>query len=179
MNLNELRDKAYKIACEHGFHDEEHNNEHWLMLVITELAEAVEYDRKGLYITALIKKEYMSYQLDDYHSAIFDIYIKETVDAELADAFIRLLDLAGLRDIGLSSCPDSVFTDRLDLDLVSSIYSMCHNITCSKYTLAGRVNYAIQGIILLCKGMNIDLEWMVKEKMKYNSVKGYKHGKEY
>lgn len=23
MNLNELRDKAYKTACEHGFHDQE------------------------------------------------------------------------------------------------------------------------------------------------------------
>lgn len=23
MNLNELRDQAYKIACDHGFHDKE------------------------------------------------------------------------------------------------------------------------------------------------------------
>ena len=23
MNLNELRDRAYKTACDHGFHDEE------------------------------------------------------------------------------------------------------------------------------------------------------------
>lgn len=47
MNLNELRDKAYKIACDHGFHDKELSNEHWLCLVISELMEAVEADRKG------------------------------------------------------------------------------------------------------------------------------------
>lgn len=47
MNLNELRDRAYKTACDHGFHDEELSNEHCLCLVISELMEAVEADRKG------------------------------------------------------------------------------------------------------------------------------------
>lgn len=47
MVLNELRDRAYKTACEHGFHDEELSNEHCLCLVISELMEAVEADRKG------------------------------------------------------------------------------------------------------------------------------------
>ena len=47
MELNELRDKAYKIAREHGFHEEEFSDGHYLMLVISELSEAVEADRKG------------------------------------------------------------------------------------------------------------------------------------
>ena len=47
MNLNELRDKAYKIACEHGFHNQELSNEHLLCFIISELMEAVEADRKG------------------------------------------------------------------------------------------------------------------------------------
>ncbi len=48
INLNELRNIAYKTACEHGFHDKELSNSHYLMLVITELSEAVEADRKGM-----------------------------------------------------------------------------------------------------------------------------------
>lgn len=32
MNLNELRDKAYRNAVTHGFHDEELSNEHCLKL---------------------------------------------------------------------------------------------------------------------------------------------------
>ena len=47
INLNELRDRAYKTACEHGFHDEELSNKHHLCLVTSELMEAVEADRKG------------------------------------------------------------------------------------------------------------------------------------
>ena len=41
MNLNELRDKAYKTACEHGFHDKKYNNEHLLMLIITDISESI------------------------------------------------------------------------------------------------------------------------------------------
>ena len=37
-DLNELRDKAYKCACNHGFHEKEFSDEHWLMLTITEIA---------------------------------------------------------------------------------------------------------------------------------------------
>lgn len=29
MNLNEWRDRAYKTACEHGWHEEEYSNEHF------------------------------------------------------------------------------------------------------------------------------------------------------
>ena len=47
INLNALRDRSYKTACEHGFHDEELSNEHCLCLVISELMEAVEANRKG------------------------------------------------------------------------------------------------------------------------------------
>ena len=28
INLNKWRDRAYKTACEHGFHDKELSNEH-------------------------------------------------------------------------------------------------------------------------------------------------------
>lgn len=47
INLNELRNRAYKTACEHGFHDKRLSEEHCLCLVISELMEAVEADRKG------------------------------------------------------------------------------------------------------------------------------------
>lgn len=46
---NELRDRAYKCACDHGFHDKEYPTEHWFMLIITEIAEAVNADREEKY----------------------------------------------------------------------------------------------------------------------------------
>lgn len=35
------------MAKLHGFHDKEYPLNHWLMLVVTEVAEIVEADRKG------------------------------------------------------------------------------------------------------------------------------------
>lgn len=54
IDFNALRDRAYKCACEHGFHNTELINEHFLCLVISELMEAVEANRKNR--GALIKK---------------------------------------------------------------------------------------------------------------------------
>ena len=47
MNYNELAEKAHSNAVKHGFWDKKFNNEHYLMLVITEIAEMVEADRRG------------------------------------------------------------------------------------------------------------------------------------
>lgn len=33
---------SYKIACDHGFHDEELSDDHWLCLIVSEIMEAVE-----------------------------------------------------------------------------------------------------------------------------------------
>ena len=67
-SLNELAQLCHSIAKEKGFWDEERNIGEALMLVVTELAEAME-----------------GYRHQD------DANFKE----ELADAFIRLLDLCG------------------------------------------------------------------------------------
>ena len=58
MNLNELRDEAYSIAKANGWREEEHSDEHWLMLVISEIAEAVQADRKNLHADVEAFKKY-------------------------------------------------------------------------------------------------------------------------
>ena len=68
MNLNELRDRAYKTACNHGFHDEELSNEHCLCLVISELMEAVEADRNNKYAD---RKSFKDYYEDLLKSPVF------------------------------------------------------------------------------------------------------------
>lgn len=67
-SLNELANLCHTIAREKGFWDKERNMGEALMLIVTELAEAMEAYRKK----------------DDAN-------FKE----ELADTFIRLLDLCG------------------------------------------------------------------------------------
>lgn len=131
MNLNELRDRAYKTACEHGFHDEELSNEHCLCLVISELMEAVEADRKGRFAKVPVDKkgtifdERTFHYQNKYFAENFETYIKDCVEDELADAVIRLLDLAGLRNISIDdfleeaiygaseSCVGETFTESI------------------------------------------------------------------
>ena len=101
INLNELKDRAYRIACEHGFHDEEYSNEHFLALTITELSEAIEADRnnKRANIEQFEVDKNLATELlvsdDSYFVTSYQKNIKGTIEEELADVFIRLLDLFG------------------------------------------------------------------------------------
>ena len=101
INLNELRDIAYQCAQDHGFHDKEYSDSHYLMLVITELSEAVEADRKGKRVDTDAQSAYDLCQKDKFYAYAYDNYIKGTIEEELADTVIRLLDLFGLRNIFL------------------------------------------------------------------------------
>lgn len=98
MNLNELRDKAYRCAVVHGWHEENLSDEHFLCLVISELMEAVEADRKGSHADIEAFNKYCD-RIGFKEN--FERQIKGTVEEELSDACIRLLDLAGLRKVDL------------------------------------------------------------------------------
>lgn len=107
-NLNSLRDKAYQCAVAHGWHEENLSDEHFLCLVISELMEAVEADRKGIHADIEAFNKY--YNRIDFEEN-FERQIKGSVEEELADACIRLLDLAGLRKANLSITGEPTIRD--------------------------------------------------------------------
>lgn len=112
INFNELKERAYQIACEHGWHDEEYSLFHMMMLVITELGEAVNADRNNNFADrVMFEKNFdLPNTKTEYHFiTCFDVFIKDTVEDELADAVIRLLDMAGHVDYDIDS---SEFTDE-------------------------------------------------------------------
>lgn len=168
MNLNELRDRAYKTACDHGFHDEELSNEHCLCLVISELMEAVEADRKSRHFD----KE--KYKIGEYAECqgwltneekfinVFNRYIKDTIEDELADAVIRLLDLCGLRKIDIEdfteemlyeaeeSCNDETFTESVyAISTIPIRYEYEYD-----YPLGGQLNSMLLAIFGLAKHLD-------------------------
>lgn len=191
MNLNELRDRAYKTACEHGFHDEELSNEHCLCLVLSELMEAVEADRKGRFAKVPVDKkgtifdERTFHYQNKYFAENFETYIKDCVEDELADAVIRLLDLAGLRNISIDdfleeaiygaseSCVGETFTE--------SIYAIStlpiRHFYKYNYSFENQIGHMLLSIFGLAKHLNIDLLWHVNQKMRYNELRENKHGK--
>ena len=192
INLNELRNRAYKTACEHGFHDKELSNEHCLCLIVGELMEAVEADRKG----RLGKKCKSRFEMDynRYPALVeeekrfkcsFEKNIKDTLPDELSDAVIRLLDLAGLRNISIDdfsgemiyeateSCNNETFTESIYA--ISTIPIRCEYEYDS--LLENQLNSMLLAIFGFAKHLNIDLIWHVEQKMRYNELRENKHGK--
>lgn len=192
--LNDLKNQAYITACDHGFHDKEHSDNHFLMLVITELAEAVEADRKGKYadINGFKFASSVMNKGCRVHSDIqvYNDYIKGTVEEELADAVIRLLDLAGLRDIELNIGDKTMFFMTIDFCFKyfpESILKICM-LPATTYQLDARsdkektsniVHAMIASIFALAEYKDIDLFMHIKMKMKYNQTRERLHGKLY
>lgn len=168
-NLQELAKYIHKNNVEKGFWKTKWSNEHCLCLVISELMEAVEADRKGNYF-----KEYISYNGDEYLS--FCNCIKGTLEEELADAYIRLLDLAYVRNIEIKK---DYKEPKFKKSFTENIFKIVTQMTNYKWDISERVNYALFNIETLAKNMNIHLMWFVEHKIQYNKLREYKHGKSY
>ena len=96
----EFIDRAYETACKHGFHDEKRSVMHFLMLVVTEVSEAVEADRKNRHADlSRFKREYEKYPnlVDEKTRFVtsFEKYVKDSLEDELSDVCIRLYDFCG------------------------------------------------------------------------------------
>ena len=139
MDLNKLRDEAFEIAKAHGWHDEELPDETYLMLIITEIAEAVQADRKDKHADVAKFKEYQTYYGTFLPSEEirtirfredFEAYIKNSVEDELSDVVIRCLDFAALRGVSLDGVTDETqhFHVR-DYSLDVLCYALCCHVT--------------------------------------------------
>lgn len=92
--LNALKDRAYKTAIAHGFHEEERPDAFWLGLVMSEMGEAINADRIGWHaVTQVFDEDLVNMPFTD----CFEVYIKNSVEDEIADIVIRLLDFAGVK----------------------------------------------------------------------------------
>ena len=85
-----------------GFYDDEKNIGEMLMLIVTEVAEACEADRKDRYLKKDCKIEgVLGWTLNEDFVKHFEKNVKDTFEDELADIAIRLFDLAYFKGIKL------------------------------------------------------------------------------
>ena len=106
-SLNQLRDEIHANAKEKGFYDNPKEIGTLLMLVVSELAEALEADRTGDFCD-FSKYEKCKKEMDvgirtseDVEKYAFEKYIKNTFEDELADVIIRVLDICGYFNIDI------------------------------------------------------------------------------
>lgn len=177
MNLQQLVYKAHSNAVEHGFWQRQRSNGHYLMMVITEVAEAVNADRNNKYANR------NRYEEDGEDTEAFVNNIKNTVEDEMADIAIRLADLTGV-----------IISQGFDLNKIEFLktkwffkkYTFTENAykfiaaLCSdKIKTEYRVIYALNYIFQWAKAMDIDLWYFINLKMRYNIHRPFLHGKKY
>lgn len=181
---NELRDKAHKNAILHGFYEDNPSQEHWLCLIVSELMESVESHRKGKRVIPELLAHFK--HPEDYtpggvgFDGYFKMYIKDTVEDELADAVIRILDLAGAYDINMNAKNRNLpmFPEE-GSTYTENIYLITQELVSGNKPLAVSLNNCRMQICKLAEYMGINISWHIRNKMKYNENRPYRHGKNY
>lgn len=102
IHLNEICKEHHEQMKAKGFHDEPMQLGTALMLVVSELGEALEADRQMRYANipmfekrAEVPEETPPIVRDFVFENEFEGLIKDTVEDEIADTFLRLFDLCG------------------------------------------------------------------------------------
>ena len=182
--VQELIKRAYSIAATHGFHEVDRSNAHFLMLVVSEIGEMVEADRKS---------RRADMQGCKYSSMAFirtfETYVKDTLEDELADVVIRICDFLGTRHIEpLILEETSTSDDWANLWGKDSVNEQCYGLTkiitrIDEDTSADDISLLLGASLAWCFDFadfhKFDLLWHVEQKMRYNETRSIRHGKNY
>jgi hypothetical protein len=186
-----LIDRCHAGSRAKGFWDETPPQGQQLMLVISELAEALEAHRKGKKSTALppaLVAHFVESMGNPKSAAreLFENTVKDTPGDELADAYIRLCDFAagfGQSHGLLSWYNDGEYSYTLNPNFGGALFQLTRHVrdglkgweTIDESQLAE----ACCGIEALCKREGIDLATHIDLKLRYNATRPDKHGKAY
>lgn len=185
--LNALKERAYKTAVEHGFYDEVKPDAFYLGLVMSEAGEAINADRKGKHADIKSFEENHDGWPFDVN---FEMYIKDSVEDEIADIVIRLLDFAGLKGykviVDVSALPSvQAFLDFYeDCCLPGLLFQLMGGLSdaLDGDFVEGYIACLIgifEGCFGKITGSDKDLWWFVEQKMAYNELRPKLNEKKY
>lgn len=193
--LKQLIKEAHENAVKHGFYDdltiEQPDMPRLLMLIICEIAEFMEADRKARWFFngEIFAVDELTQMVEggDVATADFVEYYKQHVkgcaEEELADICIRCFDTLGF--IGADEVSINHYYEIEETCIKYSVPSLCYSL-CREITDCLLLNEVKEGlmavikaIVLWCKVNGVALMLHIKAKMLYNQSRPYKHGKAY
>lgn len=177
----DLIERVQINAEDKGFHDVKLSDEHKLMLIICEVSEAVEADREGR-LAQPMPEDWMTMNDEDFKIRFLSC-VKDTLEDELADVVIRMMD-SGYLDDTKEIVPPDIFTRIAlfppvgkGLAFVEQAYHLVESII-----FGAKVNdlvRACQIVFYLARQLDIDLATHIRMKMRYNAMRPRLHGKAY
>jgi hypothetical protein len=199
--LKKLIVDSHQNAINKGFWEVDRPDDEKLMLIVSELGEAQEAHRKGLRANLNLFENLIFVLKDTEHEApayshLFEYYIKDTFEDEVADCIIRMCDWCGRQnslgatniDFIVESIPSNIdvvtngafgaFTN--DKDIALPLLATTTNV-CKLFPKFGELT-AIEifaQLFVIAKGFNIDIMKHIEYKMKYNATRKKLHGKSY
>ena len=179
--LKKWSKEIYDNAVAHGWHEEQHSEEHYLGLIMTEVAEAVKADRNGKRANMpMFEKESQTPQpvnhKKDHWKFCFELFVKNSIEDEFADIVIRLLDMAyALHGESMSweTYPGVIPSPRKYYSFVKNAWNLVSlSLDKDPCAICGSIDYVYKWAEIL----DIDLDMHIELKMKYNAMREHKHG---
>lgn len=178
--LSALAKEAAETAQQKGFIKEDYSHAHYLALITSELYEAVQADRKNRHVlSGDVKKvadawyDTKKYDLPDtYFIYMFQKHIQDTVECELADAFIRILSFAHTKGYTFPRYDGNIILEYPGT-FTEFVYHTTLDLLNPKYSLHTCLNNVLHNITGYYNARDIPLTYIVQLKMEYNRRRTY------
>lgn len=175
--------KKYPKICHeaskaNGWWDSQRPFNEILVLIISELSEGLEALRKNRHADVEAYEDQLATRGVTFDKGLFETYIKDTVEDELADTAIRIFDLVGSLDVeGLQEktiSPCTAYPSMMLSVVEDLVFCIRPGVTLDD--LVFHLEYALGALVSYCNATMVVLEWHIDQKLLYNQTRGYKHG---
>jgi len=152
-----LMKRQYNMMKKYGWTDPSLSDCHYVIMIVDEICEAINADRIGLYINDNEEYQY-----------------KDTVSDELADAFLRILNLMHIRSLDVEiylDLYDEVMKDVKIDSFTETAFHLVNFITSHFIPIKERLNFSIVYIYAWSNHLGIDIMEAARRKYEYNKTR--------
>jgi hypothetical protein len=178
INHNEMAKICHERAKAKGWWEKPRSDAELLMLIITELAEATEEARASKPPVYFNTTEEVTAIADP--KGLMKLWVDNVMQKpegeliELADAMIRLYDMAGAREVVLDT--SWMKSETRYASALCAHFSLCEVLCNSNESLSSRMSWFVSDCEAYCHLKGWDLEKAIHAKMEYNETRAHRHG---